>query len=114
MAYTDRAAIAVDETFISRVRVAMMTAAVTLGMQPPQVGESDYMHKMRIRFCTDVIYGNPERYVKAVSWALIWDSSSVPGMVDIVSAAADLTDAGDAQIQQAVNAVFQFMIVNQQ
>lgn len=109
MTYADRAAIAVNTSFISRVRVAVMTAAVLDGLKPKGTDEADFYYKKRVLFSIDVIYTNPEQYLNAFVWALVWNSSLVPGMVDIVAAAADLTDNGDAEIQQAVNAVFQFM-----
>jgi hypothetical protein len=116
MAYVDRAAIANSHSFIDRVRVALMTAAVASGMKPQDVvlGESDYSYKMRVRFCIDVIYANPDQYLSAFTWALVWDSSLVPNMVDIEKAANDMSPTGDASIQQAVNSVFEFMAKNPQ
>jgi hypothetical protein len=109
MTYVDRAAIAADPVFGNRVRVALMTAAIGSALTPQGPNESDFYYKHRIHFAIDMIYTNPGQYLTAAIWALVWNSQGASGTVDIVAAAADLTDTGDAEIQVAVNMIFAFM-----
>lgn len=107
--YVDRAAIADDPVFQKRVKVALMTTAIISGLTPQGVNESDVVYKFRVKFSINVIFGNPDQYLQAFVNGLTWNPTGIPGMVDVPAAAADLTAAGDAQIQAAVNAVFNFM-----
>jgi hypothetical protein len=108
--YADRAAIADDPVFKSRVKVALVTAAILNGLNPKQEDESDTAFKMRVSFSIDVMFGHPSEYLDSFTNGLIWNSDLIPNMVDVPAAAADLTAAGDAQIQAAVNAVFMFRV----
>lgn len=88
----------------------MMTAAIVTGFSPKAPDEADFFYKKRIDFCVSVIYGDPSNYLDAFTWALVWDNTYLPGTVDITSVYADTTPTGDAELQGAVNAVFDFMI----
>ena len=108
--YLDRAAIAADPNFKLRVKVAMMTAAIVTGFKPKAVDEADFFYKKRIDFCVGVIYGDPNGYLDAFTWALVWDNVYIPQTVDITVVYADTSANGDALLQGAVDAVFEFMI----
>ena len=81
MAYTDQAVLAADATFRSRVRVAMITAAIQIAAEAKGAQDSTVYQK-RQKLVAEVLPGGGTNLLDAFCWAVTQNAAIVAVSLD--------------------------------